>query len=360
MYSVNLPPAPATSNYAQWLAGGAHINVDTKKGMTLGGGVYPSLGPLTMIERKTGVSIKDFVTYPLFTDSVQNELELRGLRHAESQDPDFDPLAFNGSGRNAWSPMHDVWGALLDDLHAHGEQWAWKDLEAVVTSWWVNAKWGKYLIDGGNPSLPYQDAGRLRTAASVLSVLFHLSRCYEREAKRGNSGVHSRLAFTSGLLKSHLDRIVKHLPLVAKPQGDHLPVPHVETFMAGLLHQVAKKIRGAGFEVGLCEQIMDMMRRIVATADLSKCGFPDGTFAYDVAVREDGEFYIYDSTIEPLTGDAVKDKIILGRRPSGIGGVNSWVERLATSFALHEDAVKLGWEKKQPMLWLTFCEEFAS
>lgn len=360
MFTINLPTVPKADPYELWLLGGAHIDPQATKGMTLGGGVFPDLGPLTMIERKTGRNVREMKGYHEFIESVDKELELRGLEDDGCFDPKFDPTALNEAGRSAWSPMHDVWGALLDDLDARGETWAGDALEAVAKSWYVNEKWGKYLIDGGNPECPYQDKGRLRTAATVLSVLFHVSRVFERRAKKGDSGAATRLQFSTGLLMSHLDRIVKHLPLVAAPQGDHLPVPHCEVFMAGLLWQVAEKIKRTGFGLTQCETIQRAMLAIIMASTLVDFGFDNKTFAYDVAFN--GTYFgIHSLTVEPLTGDPVKDKIIEGRRPHGIGSVNAWIVRplrniLPESYAaLRDDAIANGWPTKQPMLWLQYC-----
>jgi hypothetical protein len=354
----------------EWLRTGSHIAPDTKKGMTLGGGVWPGEGPLTLIEKATGLGVKD-LPFGVFSASVYDDFRARGMFSEAALKPEFNPLqmvktnsetSLTSYDKNAWSPMHDVWGALLDDLDRIGVTWAGDALMRVAISWRNNATWGKYFNFTDNPSIPYQDAGRLRTAASICSVLFHLCRVLRRKADIGDVMAQGYLVSASQWLAAHLARIRAHLPLTAKPQGDHLPVPHVEVFMAGLLADVCRKIRKTGFEIVLCDEIIGRMEQIVQFARLPQFG--PLCYAYDVAITplpiEDGagEFYIHPLTVQGLTGDAQLDKVILGRRPNGIGGVNTWIVRSADEDAQHAfvaDALDQGWYTNRPLLWISHC-----
>lgn len=338
----------------QWLRTGSHIAADTKKGMTLGGGVWPLEGPLTLIERHTMLGVKD-LPFLTFAASVYEDFRSRGMFSEKALQPDFNPLAFNGE-KNAWSPMHDVWGALLDDLDRIGVTWAGDALMRVAISWRNNKTWGKYFNFQDNAITPYQDAGRLRTAASVCSVLFHLCRVLRRKAEKGDAMAQGYLVSASQWLSAHLSRIRAHLPLTAKPQGDHLPVPHVEVFMAGLLADVCRKIQRTGFEMMMCDEIIGVMEKIIRFARLP--AFGPMCYAYDVAINDGWQFYIHPLTVQGLTGDEQQDKVIRGRRPDGIGGVNTWIVRSADEDAQHAlvaDALAQGWDENRPMLWLSHC-----
>ena len=344
----------------QWLRTGSHIAADTKKGMTLGGGVWPLEGPLTLIERSTGLDASS-LPFLTFAASVYEDFRSRGMFSEKALQPDFSPLAFNGE-KNAWSPMHDVWGALLDDLDRIGVTWAGDALMRVAISWRNNKTWGKYFNLQDNAITPYQDAGRLRTAASICSVLFHLCRVLRRKAEKGDAMAQGYLVSASQWLSAHLSRIRAHLPLTAKPQGDHLPVPHVEVFMAGLLADVCRKIQRTGFEMMMCDEIIGVMEKIIRFARLPEFG--PTCYAYDVATHsvpiedDSSEFYIHPLTVQALTGDEQTDKVIRGRRPDGIGGVNAWIVRSADEDgeqALVQDALNQSWDKSRPMLWLSHC-----
>jgi hypothetical protein len=355
---------PNPDQIDEWLRGGSHIAPDTKKGMTLGGGVWPGEGPLTLIERSTGIGVKD-LPFGVFAASVYDDFRARGMFSEAALKPEFNPLqmvktksetAVAPYDKNAWSPMHDVWGALLDDLDRIGVTWAGDALMRVAISWRNNATWGKYFNMQDNPSIPYQDAGRLRTAASICSVLFHLCRVLRRKAAKGDAMASSYLVSASQWLAAHLVRIRAHLPLTAKPQGDHLPVPHVEVFMAGLLADVARKIRKTGFELALCDEIIERMEKIIRFARLPQFG--PRCYAYDVAIDDAGELYIHPLTVQGITGDTQLDKVILGRRPNGIGGVNTWILRSLEEEArsqLLDDAHANNWEETRPLLWLSHC-----
>jgi hypothetical protein len=144
--------------------------------------------------------------------------------------------------------------------------------------------------------------------------------------------------------------------MIALRLGGHLPVPHVEVFMAGLLADVCRKIRKTGFELVLCDDIIAHMETIVDVARLPEFG--PLCYAYDVALDDAGDLYIHPLTAQPLTGDEQLDKVILGRRPNGIGGVNTWILRSLeeeAEYALVADALAQGWDKNRPLLWLSHC-----
>lgn len=329
-----------------WLATWSPYH-DTLKGSTLGSGCW----------YKDPVEIANDDTMSLgvmkFADRMWHHYDVRGLMSNKILDPNYDPLARNNLGMNGWDVMHDTHSRLLGGLANAGYEWASNTLWRILQSKWNSVKWGKYLRMEDDPKKPYGTGGRLRVAGWMVDEMVNALEDAQRRVKQGKKVDGNLVTALAALLSRHLHRIREHLPLTADPKGDHLPVPHVEVFMAGILYHSVKRCRDKGYEVQVCADIMGHLQSIIMFAHIPEFG--DARFAYDLAIDDYGLAYYHPLTLQSLTGDEQQDKIINGRRPNGIGSVNAWIcealQGTPKGDALVADAVKEKWETELPMFW---------
>lgn len=179
-------------------------------------------------------------------------------------------------------------------------------LAAITLLAYYNNEGWPHMRTGGNPEMPYLDAGRCRTARGCVDLCANLLLILEHVGIISGPAVD----WLEDLAASHVQRILKHWPLVDTPKGDHLSVPFMSTYQTATLHTALGWLLGVttreATAVG-CEVIRCSIEEIVLAAGVD--GKLD-SFYYDIAIEGGKPKQI------PEMNEAIN---------VGVSGVGSWI-----------------------------------
>lgn len=179
------------------------------------------------------------------------------------------------------------------------------DCAAISFISYYNSKTWPYLKTGGDENQPYMDAGRCRTARGCVSYTLDLLKMLEASGASGWA-----IDWLNELLVAHVDRILKHWPLVDQPKGDHLSVPFMSTYQSSTLWAALREVVRWTTDTELAAKCFQMMAFIESLLMTARVEEGDGSwFTYDVAIV-DGKPTFIDEMREGIN--------------KGVQGVGSW------------------------------------
>lgn len=285
-------------------------------------------GPLTLLDAAGIEPSPDLVA--AYAERIRMDFVDRAILDPKVLTPEFNELG------GLWDHLHFGAIGLLDDLHAHGFEWAGHYATRLLASYYVNGNtpWLRDPTNGkpDDTSYWFGDNDRYRTCGWALWALFHGQRIYKRAGRLDLAGA-CLLA-----IQNIVTCAEKAWPMYGHSLGNGAPVslgPHARLFMVGIMGSALNAITRID-TTGRAAALLEKCRGLVARGKRGPA-----TWAYDIT-KETAE-----------GGPAHPEETMV----VGVQGVNAWMAPMLGGqdwTELKMSAVAAKWPEKFPMSMLHF------